>query len=43
MQNYEKLGAFYLGREYDLEAGESREDLLLYDSKDLQRMRWSSE
>ena len=35
MQNFEKLGSFYLGREYDLAAGEAREDLLLYDSKDL--------
>ena len=35
MQDYEKLGAFYLGREYDLEQGKIREDLLLYDAKDL--------
>ena len=35
MQDYEKLGVFYLGREYDVEARESRENLLLYDSKDL--------
>ena len=35
MQDYEKLGVFYLGREYDMEARESREDLLLYDSRDL--------
>lgn len=33
--NYEKLGKFYLGREYDLKAGEVEEDLVLYDSKDL--------
>ena len=32
---YEKLGAFYMGRGYDLEAKELEEDLLLYDSKDL--------
>jgi hypothetical protein len=32
---YEKLGVFYLGREYDLEAGRPLEELLLYDSKDL--------
>ena len=32
---YEKLGAFYLGREYDLGQGEMQDDLLLYDSKDL--------
>ena len=35
MQHFEKLGIFYLGREYDLAAGEARNDLLLYDSKDL--------
>jgi len=32
---YEKLGAFYLGREYDVEAKEMTESLLMYDSKDL--------
>ncbi len=32
---YEKLGAFYLGREYDLEHGAMKDELLLYDSKDL--------
>jgi hypothetical protein len=35
MQDYEKLGVFYLGKEYDLEAKKAKEDLLLYDSKDL--------
>lgn len=35
MQDYEKLGAFYLGKEYDIENRERREDLLLYDSRDL--------
>lgn len=35
MQDFEKLGMFYLGREYDLETGSPREDLLPYDSKDL--------
>ncbi len=35
MQNFEKLGTFYLGCEYDLSAGQRKEDLLLYDSKDL--------
>lgn len=35
MHNYEKLGAFYLGREFDVEAGETKPDVLLYDSKDL--------
>ena len=32
---YEKLGTFYLGREYDLDSGAMTDDLLLYDSKDL--------
>ena len=34
MEDFEKLGAFYLGREYDL-ATEELGRLLLYDSKDL--------
>jgi hypothetical protein len=34
-QDFEKLGAFYLGRQYDLAAKVPREDLLLYDAKDL--------
>jgi len=34
-QPYEKLGAFYLGREYDLQNGTVKDDLVLYDSKDL--------
>ncbi len=32
---YEKLGSFYLGRTYDVDAKKAKEDLLLYDSKDL--------
>jgi len=32
---YEKLGTFYLGREYDLEKKQVKDDLVLYDSKDL--------
>ncbi|MGA0854200.1 MAG: helicase HerA domain-containing protein, partial [Luteolibacter sp.] len=32
---YEKLGQFYLGRGYDLEAKKIEDDILLYDSKDL--------
>ena len=32
---YEKLGQFYLGREYDLEAKKVEDGLVLYDSKDL--------
>ncbi|MEM9410431.1 MAG: DUF87 domain-containing protein [Planctomycetota bacterium] len=35
MQDFEKLGAFYLGREYDLANQISLDDLILYDSKDL--------
>ena len=33
--DYEKLGQFYLGREYDMEAKQPSGDLVLYDSKDL--------
>jgi hypothetical protein len=33
--DYEKLGAFYLGREFDPAAGKLKDDLVLYDSKDL--------
>jgi hypothetical protein len=35
MQDYEKLGVFYLGRQYDLAAGRAIEAPLLYDAKDL--------
>ena len=35
MPDFEKLGVFYLGREYDLATKQPRDDLLLYDSKDL--------
>ncbi len=35
MVDYEKLGVFYLGKEYDLAAKRPREALLLYDSRDL--------
>jgi len=35
MQDFEKLGAFYLGRVYDLKQNKSTPNLLLYDSKDL--------
>ena len=34
-QDYEKLGAFYLGRSYELGSRTLQEDLVLYDSKDL--------
>jgi hypothetical protein len=33
--DYEKLGAFYLGREFDAASGALKDDLVLYDSKDL--------
>lgn len=32
---FEKLGAFYLGRQYDLKAGKLLDELQMYDSKDL--------
>ncbi|MEO1845233.1 MAG: DUF87 domain-containing protein, partial [Akkermansiaceae bacterium] len=35
VSDYEKLGRFYLGREYDVKKGELDEELVLYDSRDL--------
>ena len=35
MHDFEKLGAFYLGKRYDTDADKLTEDLVLYDSKDL--------
>ena len=35
MQDFEKLGVFYLGREFDLAKNALKEDLVLYDSRDL--------
>jgi hypothetical protein len=35
MQDYEKLGVFYLGREYDAASGNLTDHPILYDSKDL--------
>jgi hypothetical protein len=35
MQDFEKLGVFYLGKAYDLGKKKRKEDLLLYDSRDL--------
>jgi hypothetical protein len=35
VQDFEKLGVFYLGREFDLEKNALKEDLVLYDSRDL--------
>jgi hypothetical protein len=35
MKAYEKLGAFYLGKLYDMASKQLKDDLVLYDSKDL--------
>ncbi len=35
MEEYEKLGAFYIGRHYDLDEKRMTDKLVLYDSKDL--------
>src|SRR5215813_340381 len=35
MEDFEKLGAFYLGRPHDLKTGQPGEVIVLYDSKDL--------
>jgi hypothetical protein len=35
MNEYEKLGVFYLGKAYDVASRKRMDDLLLYDSKDL--------
>ena len=35
MADYEKLGWFYLGREYDLDAQQASGVPVLYDSRDL--------
>ncbi len=35
LPDFEKLGIFYLGKEYDLAQKQVRNDLILYDSKDL--------
>ncbi len=35
MLDFEQLGAFYLGKRYDLDSRQLQEQLLLYDSKDL--------
>ena len=32
---FEKLAAFYLGRDYDLASRQLTDDLLMYDAKDL--------
>ena len=38
MQDFEKLGSFYLGRLVDPTAGTATDSLLLYDAKDLTRI-----
>src|SRR5918996_3825617 len=35
MQDFEKLGLFYLGRAYDMSAHRPSDNLVLYDSRDL--------
>jgi hypothetical protein len=35
MQPFEKLGAFYLGKEYDLAEGQILDSLVMYDARDL--------
>jgi hypothetical protein len=35
MQDFEKLGLFYLGRQYDMDARKPTGELVLYDSRDL--------
>ena len=35
MQNFEKLGAFYIGKRVDTEANKLTDELVLYDAKDL--------
>src|SRR5262245_55414829 len=35
MTDFEKLGVFYLGKAYDLAKRQAKDDLILYDAKDL--------
>jgi hypothetical protein len=35
MQDFERLGVFYLGRRYDMAAGRTQDEAVLYDSRDL--------
>ncbi len=35
IQPFEKVGVFYLGQEYDLETGSRRDELVMYDARDL--------
>src|ERR1700756_3557182 len=35
MQDFERLGVFYLGRDYDLATRKPTDNLVLYDAKDL--------
>jgi len=36
--DYEKLGSFYLGKEYDIDQAKLTDRLLLYDARDLTPM-----
>src|SRR4030066_1677686 len=35
METYEKLGSFYLGKNFDIDSSHVTDELLLYDAKDL--------
>jgi hypothetical protein len=35
MQPFEKLGAFYIGKDYDLESSQRQEEVVMYDARDL--------
>ena len=35
MYDFEKLGAFFLGKRVDTDSGDTSDELVLYDSKDL--------
>src|SRR5262247_344226 len=35
MQDFETLGVFYLGKAYDMKAAKPKDELILYESKDL--------
>ena len=42
MYDYEKLGVFYMGRSFDIEAGKTGTDPILYDSRISRPTRSSS-
>ena len=37
---YEKLGAFYLGRQYDLHTNQLKEDIVLYEDEYIRILEW---